>query len=910
LKQRLKVLEENLLALKRREKEICQAVAQWNRRSWFKRAFHRLRLGPPTVIKPSDSKMIPMRINRDTRCERAHSQKTHGLCIVKPIHLLFEARALENPDAIALQIAGETICYGELDRSIFNLTKRMERLGVTPGNPVALYVDTSAEMVIGYFAILKYGCIAVPIDTDSVPARRKMILTDSGAAFVLVRAKFHELLSQDGLELINVDIRESETEAEKPVQNECSVTIPLTKPALIIYTSGSTGVPKGVVVTHANLAHYVSALQSLFTIKKDDVYLFRGSISLIVSARQLLMPLSLGASVVMATDAERKDPLKLLALVKSARVTIFDHVPSFWKGLEAALLHIEEGERLLLFDLDVRVVAAGGESLPVEIARFLFAAFKRDTAFYNLYGQTEGTGVVSAHRITQSDISSRSPIPVGMPVMGMRMWVVDEMLQPLTDNKKGEICIFGNGVAMGYWNRVALTDKYFVLRAHDRNGSADQSHVRIYRTGDYGRYREDGEIELLGRIDNQVKIRGHRVELEEIEKAMQEYPLIDKAVVVSCPNEFGEAMILAYFQAGQHVETVGLITFLSGILAPHMLPTRYMQIAQFPMTGSGKVDRQVLHSPEFKNQASTNRYRVIRRPLDELQQRIAKVWQTVLDVEEVSIDDNFFSLGGDSLKAITLILSVEKELGYSIPIEEFNQFSSIERFTNDIRTRRHQNSRVSGSLNDQEYKKLLMIILGSKIPQLKPGSLMLQINNNGHLPPLFWCFNEPQKEMSALAGRLPGSQPLFGLVSSVPLENNQATLEKVAAHYVDELSSHFPNGPFRLGGNCRGAKVVCEMIRMFHARNIKVESVCLLEFFHPDLYRFDGELCLLFGRYSHLQRFDLLKFDQEGWEKPFKKRPRAEWINCEHGVFFEEQNVEDLARNIRQWLYGGNAEAG
>lgn len=826
----------------------------------------------------------------------------------KPIHLLFEACALENPGAIALRIGGENISYSELNRCIYHLTKRMERLGVTPGDPVGLYVDISPEMVIGYFAILKYGCIVVPIDTDSVPARRKMILMDAGAAFVLIRAKFHEHLSQDGLELINVDTRESK--AEEAAQSECNVSIPLSRPALIVYTSGSTGVPKGVIITHANLAHYVCALQKLFTIQKHDTYLLRGSISLIVSARQLLMPLSLGASVVIASDAERKDPLALLSLVKRANVTIFDHVPSFWKGLEAALSHLEERERQSLFDLNVRLVAAGGESLSREIVRFWFASFKKDTAFYNLYGQTEGTGVVSASRITPSHISSSSPIPVGKPVMGMGMRVLDEKLQPVAGNVKGEICIHGDGVAMGYWNRPALTDKHFVPRAYASDGRSKQAHARIYKTGDYGRYTEDGEIEFLGRIDNQVNIRGHRVELAEIEKAMHAHPVIDKAVVVSCPRESGEPILIGYFQAGHHVEISGLMRLLSGLLAPHMLPSRYVQIAQFPLTSSGKVDRQALQSPEFTNQTFTDKNRVIRRPQDDLQQRIAKVWQTVLDVEEASIDDNFFGLGGDSLKAITLMLAIEKELGYSIPIEEFHQFSSIESLAGDIKTKGRQTKRVSGSLSDQEYKKLLMIILGTKLRQLKPGSLILQINGNGQLPPLFWCFNSPQKEMSSLAMKLPESQPLFGLISSVPLENNQATLEKVAAHYVDELLLLFPDGPFRLGGNCRGAKVICEMIRLFHARNIKVEKVCLLEFFHPDLYSFDGDLCLLFGRYSHLQRHNLLKFDQEGWEKPFKKRPRAEWINCRHGVFFDENNVEVLTANIRQWLYGEYNEAG
>jgi acyl carrier protein len=492
--------------------------------------------------------------------------------------------------------------------------------------------------------------------------------------------------------------------------------------------------------------------------------------------------------------------------------------------------------------------------------------------------------------------------------MDMGMDVLDEQLQPVPDCEKGEICIYGSGVAMGYWNKSASTDNSFVLRSHGSNTKSAQNHAVIYKTGDFGRRRSDGQIEFLGRIDNQINIRGHRVELVEIEKAMNAHPLIDQAVVVACHNESGEPQVLSYFQAKQRVEISDLMLFLRDLLAPHMLPSRYTQITEFPLTSSGKVDRQALQSPEFTVQAFTNKMREIRRSPDDFQQRIADLWKAVLEVEEVRIDDDFFELGGNSLKAITLILALEKKLGFSLPIAEFHKFSTVENMANDIKTMGSQAKSISRILNDREYKKLLMIILGSKLNQVKPGSLMLKINEDGHLPPLFWCFNSPQKEMSSLARRLPESQPLYGMISSVPLENNEVTLKKVAAHYVEECLQHFPVGPYRLGGNCRGAKVIVEMIRLFEARNIKVEKLCLLEYFHPDLYTFDGDLCLLFGRYSHLRRYELLKFDQEGWEKPFTKQPRAEWLNCAHGVFFDDHNVEGLSENVRQWLYSESEE--
>jgi len=760
-------------------------------------------------------------------------------------------------------------------------------------------------MAVGYLAILKYGCIVVPIDVDSPSSRGEMILRDSGAAFVLTSDKTPKAFCPDEVQLISVDVCESGD--EESIESGGYGRAPLSGPAVIVYTSGSTGVPKGVVITHANLTHYVVALQQLFSIGRQDVYLLRGSVTLITFARQLVVPLSLGASVVMASPSERKNPLALLALVKRTHVTIFDHVPSFWKGVEAALSHLRESERQSLFDLKVRLVAAGGENVSRDVIRFWFSAFRENVAFYHLYGQTEGTGVVSAFLITPSDAAGDLPIPVGNPVTGMGMRILDENLEPVADYEKGEICIYGQGVAMGYWNRSSLSGSVFLSGAEIGNALGLGEGSRIYKTGDYGRRREDGEIEFLGRIDNQVKIRGHRVELAEIEKAIQAYPGIGEAVVVNCPGESGDPLLIGYFEARQPVEASALLMFLRDILSPHMIPSRYAQLQRFPLVGSGKVDRKALQSPEFTNLARASSGGG--RPLDDLELRIAKVWEAVLEVERVGSDDSFFGFGGDSLKAVALILALEKEFGFSIPVEGFQQFSTVESFANDIKTKWGEpTKRVSCSLSEEEYRTQLMTILGTELRQVKPGSLIVQINENGGMPPLFWCFNSPQKEMSALARNLPESQPLFGLLSSIQLENTQDALERVAAHYVDELLGLFPDGSFRLGGNCRGAKVVCEMIRLFQGRGIVLEKVCLLEFFHPDLYQFEGDLCLLFGRHSHLKRYELLKFDQEGWDAPFVKLPLAEWIDCAHGVFFDDGNIGDLSAKVKRWLYSDREE--
>lgn len=819
---------------------------------------------------------------------------------MKSINQLFDEHAIKRPKAVAVQIRAKNITYSELKGSVENIINQMALFGVKAGEPVGLFIDISADMVAGYLAILSNGCIVVPIDPESPPKRRQIILQDSNLKFCLTQDKFCKTLTEEGVTLISIDQKTPTTpiitrQAEERVANTPD------DPALIVYTSGSTGHPKGVIISHGNLVHYVTALKHSLKIKEQDAYLLRGSISLIVSARQLLAPLSLGASVVIATDVERKDPLKLLSLVKSARVTILDHVPSFWKGLESTVSGLDENQKKALFDLDVRLVAAGGENTSKEIVRFWFEHFKKNTEFFNIYGQTEGTGVVSKHKITETDLTNGS-IPIGKPLKGIKVHVLDKNLRPVIKGEKGEICISGGGAAKGYWGKQSLTDECFVTRAffNDELGKAVQE--RIYKTGDYGLYRQDGEIELLGRLDNQINIRGYRVELGEIEKAMCTHPLIDQAAIINRPNESGEAEIFGYFIAAQNIEPSKLIAFLLELIPIYMIPSRYVQLEEFPQTTSGKVDYMLLKSSDFHPSTASNTAR--QEPQNELQHRLKKVWESILNIKNIGINESFFDLGGNSLKAIELITSTEKEFGFSIAVEKLHQLSTIENMANDIKaTETDKTKSVSSHLSYPEYKKLLTIILGSKICQVRPGSLILKLNEKGQRTPLFWCFNSPQEEMSALAKHLPEDQPLYGLISSVPLENTQEAIEKVAAHYADDLLELFPNGRFRLGGNCRGAKVMCEMVPMLSDRGVHIEKLCLLEFFHPNFYQFKGDLCLLFGRYSYLKRFKLVKFGKKGWDKPFLKTPMAEWIYCGHGLFFNEKNITSLSAKIRQWLY-------
>jgi amino acid adenylation domain-containing protein len=805
---------------------------------------------------------------------------------------MFKERAAMRSEHPALMLKGETLSYGELLSRVTALTNVLKAQGVGAGDLVALYVETSLEMIVGYLAILAAGGMVVPLEYRSAPGRCRLILEDAGAKVVVTRNHLQDELPLDGLRCIDVETSGEQSAGDHVVPS-------ISQPALMVYTSGSSGVPKGVVLTHANLAHYVAALEGLFEITHQDVFLLRGSVALIVFARQLLVPLCLGATVVMATPEERQDPLALLSLVKRSGVTIFDHVPSFWKGLTVALSSFTEEEKASLFDVKVRLVATGGERVNRELVEPWFSWFLEGTRFFGMYGQTEGNGVVTGFPITRETLASYATVPLGSPVNGMGLLVLNEQGDPVVPGGQGEICIFGKGVAQGYWKRPNLTSECFREMELDSHGS-----IRLYRTGDIGCVREDGAVEFVGRVDEQVKIRGHRVELGEVEHALLHHPKIDQAAVIVGESGSGDPQLIAYFLSERPVDPHDLILELQERLTPNMVPARIAHLPNFPIAGNGKIDRQALRTPYYTQQAFVYRTTNFVEPINDLEGTLLQVWQLVLESNKVGVEDDFFILGGDSIKAITLVTEIERALGFRIPLDRLQQFSTVRQLAAELQIHEPCLQTKERSLKDADYRTLLQILLGSQLPLRKPGSLLLLANEGGSRPPLFWCFNGPQKEMSALVRLLPDDQPVYGMISSVPLENTQENLERVARQYVDELLEMFPQGPFRLGGNCRGAKVICEMVMLLEARSIPMEKICLLEFFHPHLYGFKGELYLLFGRYSHLKRHELVKYDQPGWDAPFARPPAAAWLPCGHGEYFDQGNVQVLGECLNSWLAG------
>lgn len=285
----------------------------------------------------------------------------------------------------------------------------------------------------------------------------------------------------------------------------------------------------------------------------------------------------------------------------------------------------------------------------------------------------------------------------------------------------------------------------------------------------------------------------------------------------------------------------------------------------------------------------------------ELTSIIKKVWEEVLLKENITNQDQFSELGGDASKVVEIVFYLEEKLQMELPVEVMIMMATIEEMAFAIKALKKEKILKSDYLTAQQIIKLQMNMasLGNLV---KEDSLMVKINEDGNLPPLFWCFNVPGQEVLALSKHLSSNQPLYALVSSVSLGKAEETLENIAAHYVDEIIKLYPEGPYYLGGNCRGAKVMCEVVFQLQARGKHVDGLCLLEFFHPQLYDFTGKFVLMFGEMSEFERHKLLNWGEEGWQDKFKKAPEVFFIPCAHGQFFLDKNIKHLVKGIHHYL--------
>jgi len=561
------------------------------------------------------------------------------------IHELFSDQAESSPDAVAVVLGEERLTYRELDERSNRLANHLQGLGVGPEVPVGLCAGRSLEMIVATLGILKAGGAYVPLDPSFPKMRLELMADDTGMPVLLTEQRLLEDLPDTGAQVLCLD-SQWETVAASPAEPPAAGAN-ADSLAYVMYTSGSTGTPKGAEVLHRGVIRLVRDTDYV-EIRPDDVFLQLAPISFDAATFEIWGALLNGATLVLY-PGERYALNELSAVLKREQVT------TLW--LTAPLFHQMVDDQLEGLS-GLRQLLAGGDVLsPTHVRRALEAL--PGCTLVNGYGPTEGTTFTCCHRMT-ADTAPEGTVPIGRPIANTRVYILDRHDRPVPPRVAGELVISGDGLARGYVNDPGLTAERFVPDPWSgRPGD------RVYRTGDLARYRHDGTVEFLGRIDNQVKVRGFRVEPEEIETALRRHPAVDEVSVLAQEDGPGGKRLVAYLVAaeGDPPDPEELRSFLRRSLPDYMVPSSFVELEGLPLTASGKLDRRSLPGP-----AGASRSPAPAPPQTPTQETIAAIWCDVLSLETVGIHENFFDLGGHSLIATQVISRVLVALKVELPL--------------------------------------------------------------------------------------------------------------------------------------------------------------------------------------------------------------------------------------------------
>jgi amino acid adenylation domain-containing protein/non-ribosomal peptide synthase protein (TIGR01720 family) len=563
------------------------------------------------------------------------------------IHEVFEAQAESSPQSIAVVFEGEEVSYEDLNRRANQLAHHLRSLGVRAEMPVGLYVERSVEMIVGLLAILKAGGVYVPLDPAYPSERLSWMMEDAGVSFIITQQQLLFTLPTYAAtaEVVCID-SEWEIIEQQSVENParaCSSE----NLAYVIYTSGSTGRPKGIGISHRAAASHLAGAQKAFEMRADDRVLQFASLNFDVSLEQIFTTLWTGARLVVR-GAEVWSAEEFFARSADYGLTVANFPTAYWQQLTQTLDPTE-----LARNTQLRLVIVGGDAImPEAVAQWQSAEIDPGAIrLLNAYGPTEATITASAYDIPAnfSEASSQRRVPIGRPLPNKSIYLLDENLEPVPVGVPGALFIGGDGLARGYLHRPDLTASRFI--PHPFSSSPNQ---RLYDSGDLARFLPDGSIEFLGRLDQQVKIRGFRIELGEVEAVLNEQEGIKEAVVVVRQAANGEKRLVAYVVAatGTTAEASQWRAYMKERVPEYMIPSVFVEIAEMPLTVSGKIDRQALPEAESEGRAEGAGYE---EPRTAIEESLAGIWKQVLGVERVGIHDNFFELGGDSILSIQIV---------------------------------------------------------------------------------------------------------------------------------------------------------------------------------------------------------------------------------------------------------------
>jgi amino acid adenylation domain-containing protein len=699
-------------------------------------------------------------------------------------HELFAQQAARVPEAVAVVAGDGQLTYGELDRRANQLAHYLQALGVKPETRVGLFVERSVHALVGLLGILKAGGAYVALDPTQTHAQERMrhVLRDAKAQLIVTQESLMDELPAQGGFLVSLDAEDGLLEAQ-PEEAPASGVGPGNL-AYVLYTSGSTGQPKGVCIEHRHLACYVEGVTRRLELAPGTSFASVSTLAADLGHTAIFPTLSTGGALHLVDKETAADPGRMRDYGARHAVDGLKIVPTHL----GALLSAPGAEQLLPRQ---RLVLGGDVSDWALVEQV--HALSPTCEVFNHYGPTETTvGVLSGRVERGVRAPGAQSVPLGRPLGNVRVYVLDGYGQPVPVGVPGELYIGGASVARGYLGRTDLTAERFVPDAFSPEPGA-----RLYRSGDKVRWLEDGRIEFLGRVDHQLKIRGYRVELGEVEAALGAHPSVRECVVVAREEQPGDKRLVAYAVAreGQALEEPVLAGFLEKRLPEYMVPSIFVVLKELPLTSNGKVDRKALPAPV---RARADAHHVAPRTATEL--RLAAIWAELLKVERVGAQDDFFELGGHSLLATQVVARVHGTFGVELAVIDLFEAPTLEKLA----------ARIDAGAPSQ--------------------SALVPLRRGGNRTPFFCvhpvgggvlCYLE-------LSRRLHPEQPFYGLQTPTGQEPH-GTLEAMATHYVDALQQVQPHGPYLLGGWSMGGRVAYEMARQLQRRGEPVALLVIID---------------------------------------------------------------------------------
>lgn len=803
-----------------------------------------LRLSSLPILTADERRQILSEWNQ-TACEYPRDR-----CL----HQLIESQAEQIPERPAAVAKNEQLTYREFNARANQLAHHLRSSGVGPNVKVGVCLRPSLDFAVAVLAVLKSGGSCVPMDPSYPPQRLAYILQDAQAHVLItsadtlpeaVPAECKVLLLAEHSQIISRQSRAN------PAPNVTPGDI-----AYVIYTSGSTGKPRGVLLPHTGLVNYISTMARMYSMVPEDRVLQFCSISFDIAIEEIFLAWTTGAALVFKSEETPLAVSEFLHWTEQQGITVLDLPTAYWHEWVHHLPELQEPTPRSL-----RLVIVGGEKASAKAYAAWQSAVGKRARWVNTYGPTEASIAATASEPQLSLDSIPDNLPIGRPVPNVRIYLLDAHLNPVPVGVPGELHIGGVGVAQGYFNRPELTAEKFIS---DR--FASEAGARMYRTGDLARYLPSGEIEFLGRRDEQIKIRGFRIELGEIESALAKYPGVREVAVVARERISGEKSLVAYVVPEQRTEiSAGKFrNFLRQQLPDYMVPSAFMFLDSMPMTPNGKINRQGLPEPEF-DLASTE----TTVAGDALQWQLCRIWEEVLGRKQIGIRDNFFDLGGHSLLAARLMHKIGQALGKTLPLAMLFEAPTIEQ--------------LAAALNQDGWSRY--------------WSSLVPIQPLGSQPP-FFCVHGVGGNVIGLRelGQCMGpDHPFYGLQSQ-GLDGTRPchkTIEEMALHYIHEIRSVQPNGPYFLGGFSFGGLVAYEMAQQLRAGGEEVGLLVLFDTYPGNLTAEKNSFLTLLLRLSWSNLFrDLPKVI----EKRIRRRVKW-WRRRVQPALWDVRNSNTAAHN-------------